>query len=98
MAADFALTTYLEHLYLTDEQADELIGLLHDKYNVSSTNIQPLLNRIEDNLLATAIQTKSIIDSQAESKDTLIQEHNKLVSSGNEINNIQNISKRSRGL
>ena len=63
MAADFALTTYLEHLYLTDEQADELIGLLHDKYNVSSTNIQPLLNRIEDNLLATAIQTKSIIDS-----------------------------------
>ncbi len=62
-AADFMLMTYIDHLYLTSEQAEELISLMDDKYKVrSSRNIEVLLNRVEDELLATADNTKAIID------------------------------------
>lgn len=62
-AADFALTTYIDHLYLTKEQAEELIALLEDKYVVHSTkNIRALLDHIEDKLLAVADEPEVIIN------------------------------------
>lgn len=49
--ADFALVTYVEHLYLEEAQATELISLLDERYKVSSQrNIDIVLNRIKDGI------------------------------------------------
>ena len=66
-AADFALTTYINHLYLTREQANELVALLEEKYVVHSMrNVRFLLGRIEDEIYAVAAETKEMIDVDCE--------------------------------
>lgn len=48
-AADFALTTYVEHLTLNEDQAKELIDLIDEKYRVSSQKgIDIISSRIKD--------------------------------------------------
>lgn len=51
-AADFALVTFVSNLKLTDEQRDELMELLEQKFRVSSIRgIDTILNRVRENLL-----------------------------------------------
>ena len=74
-AADFALTTYINHLYLTAEQAAELISVLEEKYKVSSArNTNVILDRVKDELLATAESTKQImaVQNDSDSENTIV--------------------------
>jgi hypothetical protein len=49
--ADFALVTYVGHLVLDSQQADELISMLEEKYKVSSQRgIDLIVERIKDGL------------------------------------------------
>lgn len=51
--ADFALITYVDHLILDDDQANELIGLLDEKYKVKSQRgLDLILERVKDGLEA----------------------------------------------
>ena len=98
-AADFMLMTYIGHLYLTSEQAEELISLMEDKYKVrSSRNIEILLNRVEDELLATADNTKAIIDEVKEENDgkELIDAHNEYITP-EDPENVEIVSRRKHG-
>ena len=71
LAADFALTTYINHLYLTNEQVKELTDLLTEKYKVSaSRNMPSLLNRIYDELFAIADNELPIVDATMNEQDT----------------------------
>lgn len=46
--ADFALLTFSQNLVLTKEQADELCGLLEERYRVTSIRgIDSILSRVE---------------------------------------------------
>lgn len=55
--ADFALVTYVDHLLLDDDQANELIGLLDEKYKVrSQRNLDLILERVKDGLQAKVRQ------------------------------------------
>lgn len=55
--ADFALVTYVDHLLLDDDQANELIGLLDEKYKVrSQRNLDLILERVKDGLQAKVCQ------------------------------------------
>lgn len=48
-AADFALTTYTQSLVMTEEQRQDLCGLLEERYRVSADRKMPLvLQRIKD--------------------------------------------------
>lgn len=99
-AADFALTTYIDHLYLTTDQADELIGLLEEKYSVhSSRDYQIVLDRVKDQLLASAEATEQMIDSTASESDNraLIEEHNKDVVPSDDVKAMKNIARRKSG-
>lgn len=58
VAADFALVTFAQNLQLTEEQKQELIELLENKFRVTSIkNIDALLMRIEDNLGKSDVKT-----------------------------------------
>ena len=60
--ADFALSTYIEHLYLTLDQAKELIDVMKEKYSFSSKKgMTIILDRIEDKLLNQADKTLKIV-------------------------------------
>lgn len=49
--ADFALVTYVEHLLIDEEQSEELIELLDEKYKVKSQKgIELIIDRIKDGL------------------------------------------------
>lgn len=51
--ADFALVTYVEHLLLDENQAQELIALLDERYRVKSQRgIEVILQRIKDGIWA----------------------------------------------
>ena len=53
-AADFAICTYAEHIVLTQQQKDELLSLLRDKFAVSSSKkIECIINRVSDYLKVT---------------------------------------------
>lgn len=55
--ADFALVTYVNHLILDDDQANELIELLDEKYKVrSQSNLDLILERVKDGLQANLRQ------------------------------------------
>lgn len=59
--ADFALVTYVEHLYLEYDQAQELISLLEERYKVrSQKNIDVILQRITDCVQAKLGQMKDV--------------------------------------
>lgn len=65
-AADFALSTYINHLYLTQEQSQELLALLEEKYKVrSSRSIDTILDRVEDMIQSISVETKKLIDTVA---------------------------------
>ena len=56
-AADFALVTYIEHLILDDNQANELIELIDEKYKVKSQRgLELILERVKDGLEAKMSQ------------------------------------------
>ena len=56
-AADFALVTYIEHLILDDNQANELIELIDEKYKVKSQRgLELILERVKDGLEAKMCQ------------------------------------------
>ena len=100
-AADFMLTTYIGHLYLTEEQAEEIVSVLEDKYQIhpgKPPKFRALLDRVEDELLATADNTKAIIDEIKVNEDTekLIDFHNEEVTP-QDPKNVEVISKRKRG-
>ena len=93
------LMTYIDHLYLTSEQAEELISLMEDKYKVrSSTNFEILLNRVEDELLATADNTKAIIDETVQQADIqrVIDTHNEEITP-EDPDNVKIVSQRRHG-
>ena len=51
-AADFAISTYANNLSLTQQQKDELLGLLREKFAVEQGNkVNLLIERIEDSLI-----------------------------------------------
>jgi len=51
--ADFALVTYVDHLMINEEQVNELIELMEEKYQVKSQKgIELILERIKDGLNA----------------------------------------------
>lgn len=52
-AADFALVTYVQHLIVDKDQANELTELLDEKYKVKSQRgVELILERVKDALLA----------------------------------------------
>ena len=54
--ADFALITYVDHLFIDADQSQELIELLNEKYKVKSQKgIELILERIKDGLHAKQI-------------------------------------------
>lgn len=63
-AADFALVTYTSHLLLEEDQAQELLALLDERYKVrSQKGIDLILERIYDNISSHYSETKQeIID------------------------------------
>ncbi|MDT3843432.1 MAG: hypothetical protein LIV11_02490 [Bacillota bacterium] len=64
-AADFALTTYIDHLYLDRDQSRELISVLREKYRESeSAHTQAILNRIIDIIRAVADPDGQIVDME----------------------------------
>jgi len=79
-AADFTLITYINNLYLTQEQASELIDVLSERYQLSpSRNFSMILNRVTDEIKATANKTVLAIDiedSTVDSENTTISAHN----------------------
>ncbi len=55
--ADFALVTYVDHLFIDAEQSKELIEVLDEKYKVKSQKgIEFILERIKDGLRAKLIE------------------------------------------
>lgn len=49
--ADFALCTFVQNLLLTDEQRDDLMQLLEEKFRVTSIrHVDSILERVRDNL------------------------------------------------
>lgn len=73
-AADFTLVTYVEHLYLEEAQARELISLLDERYKVSSQrNIDLILHRIKDGISSKLPQP---ISEETEKKTEIIESQN----------------------
>lgn len=97
-AADFTLTTYIDHLYLTNDQAQELISLLDEKYKVkSSRGIDILLTRVKDELNATAIETQKLIEGET-INNNMIEDHNiQYIPKDTDESSVTNLSKRTKG-
>lgn len=100
-AADFVLATYIDHLYLTMDQAEELIDVLNEKYAFSSKqDMKTILTYISDKLLASADTTLKIIDVENEVADSLqhvIDSHNETIVPVDANGNIMNLARRKRG-
>ena len=63
--ADFALITYIEHLSIDKQQADELVELLEEKYKVTSQkNMEMILERIKSGLYAKQELVEEISQEQ----------------------------------
>lgn len=75
-AADFALITYVDHLYIDADQAEELIELLDEKYKVKSQKgIELILERVTDGLLAKVNRIE--VENPEENQLTMIPKHHK---------------------
>ena len=100
IAASFALTTYIDYLYLTEDQAEELISLLHEKYSVtSSRNIESIIDRVTDELLSVVDSTEQIIDMEQSAVEVneLIDSHNREVAPEQHNEDVLNVSHRKKG-
>lgn len=79
-AADFALVTYIDNLYLSSDQAIELIDVLKTRYfKAPSIGFEKILDRVIDEIEATADKTQKIIDTESVSnskQEEFIEKHN----------------------
>lgn len=70
-AADFAISVYCGSLQLTIDQREELIDLLHQKFQVSShKDISLVLQRIETNL-QIAVSDTEVLEENTQSSSSL---------------------------
>lgn len=72
--ADFALITYIEHLSIDKQHADELIELLEDKYSVrSQKGIDLILERIKNGLDAKNQEPEiELVNKKVENKSITV--------------------------